>query len=453
MRTAGSFFLAGLLLSLGCHADPDPAAESQTFIEPVKADQPDAIAVEKFRQATAAKQTSLPATDWPQLFGPQRTSAVPTTPTNPTWGKDGPELLWSAEVGTGYGSPVVASGRVVFNHRVGDEEIVACVDASSGAKLWEHRYRTTFHCEMEYSDGPYSTPLIAGGDVYVVGGQGQMFCLDLETGQVNWDRDLHAEYGLEDDIFPVGSAPIAVDDRLIFNVGAANREAGVIAIDRSSGETLWEATDHDAAYCSPFAATIHGEPFVFVFTQRGLVSLHPTTGKIDWEIEHRGRAPMSYNSVSPLVHQDRVLVVTGPGPGALCVQVQPDRSYKTRWEDRRVIDSQYNTLMLAGDHIYGFTAAGQGGAELRCVDMRTGELKWKYASVLRRGQGLIAGGAMIILGERGHLASLLVSSQSPQVLAFTAGPLMKADCYCAPAYAAGRLYLKDQQRVACFKLE
>ena len=219
-----------------------------------------------------------------------------------------------------------------------------------------------------------------------------------------------------------------------------------------TGESIWESTDHGAGYCSPIAATIHGQPFLFVVTDIGLVALHPKTGAIDWELEHRGRAPMSYNAVSPLVLDDHVLVVTGPGPGAVCVQVQPDRGYKQAWKDRRVLDSQYNTLMLHEQHVFGFTAAGQGGAELRCVDFLTGDLTWKYPSVLRRGQGLIAGPAMIILGEQGHLAALLANTKSPEVLAFTDQPLMKASCYCAPALSNGRLILKDEERVACFQL-
>jgi outer membrane protein assembly factor BamB len=122
------------------------------------------------------------------------------------------------------------------------------------------------------------------------------------------------------------------------------------------------------------------------------------------------------------------------------------------WKDRRVIDCQFNTLLLRGDNVFAFTAAGQGGAEFRCVDIRTGQLKWKYHSLLRRGQGLIAGNAIVLLGERGHLASLLVSDHSPQLLAFTEQPLMSEPCYCAPAYANGLLYLKDEQRIACFDL-
>ena len=442
--------LFAVMAGPGCEKKPTPDADVLPEIEPGEADAPDRQAIEDF-QATDLRAANQPE-DWPQLFGPHRTSAV-ATPVRAIWGDKGPPLLWTLDVGTGYGSPAVVGDRVVFNHRLDDEEIVQCVDARSGDPIWDHRYATSFKCEMEYSDGPYCTPVIADGDVYTLGGQGQLMCLDLESGDVRWSRDLHTEYELKDDIFPTGSAPGVVGDRLIFNLGAVEKEAGIIALQRSTGETIWEATDHGLAYCSPMSATIHGQEFVFVVTSVGLVSLDPATGNVDWVIEHRCRAPMSYNSVSPLVRGNKVLVVTGPGPGAVCVEVQADRSYQPVWKNRRVIDSQFNTLMLAGDHVYGFTAAGQGGAELRCIDIDTGELKWKYHSLLRRGQGLIAGGAMIILGERGHLASLVVNDKEPKVLAFTKQPLMSEPCYCAPAISRGRLYLKDENRIACFQLD
>lgn len=442
--------VASVLLGFGGCGKSEPALDPTALpeVEPTVADQPDPKAASSFREVAV----NSGSTDWPQLFGPNRTSSVQAA-INPVWSEEGPTEVWSIDVGTGYGSPVVSQNRVVFSHRIGDEEVVVCVDATSGDPIWQHRYPTDFECDVEYSNGPYSTPAISEDEVFVAGGQGQFFCLDFQTGKPKWSRDLKKDYQLEDDIFPMGSAPGVTKDQVIYNVGASGKDAGIIAMNRQTGETIWEVTDQDAAYCSPFFAMIHDQPFVFVVTHQGLVSVNPETGEEDWSIEHRCRAPMSYNSVSPLVLDDKVLVVTGPGPGALCVQVNPDRSYREVWKNRRVIDSQYNTLLLSEGHVFGFTASGQGGAELRCVDFQTGELNWKYHSVLRRGQGIIVGKAMILLGEKGHLASLVVDTSEPKVLSFTSSPIMSEPCYCTPAYSDGYLYLKDERRVACFSLQ
>lgn len=395
--------------------------------------------------------------DWPQLFGPDRTSSATEHEVKAFWGVEGPRQIWSIDVGTGYGSPVVSNRKVYFNHRIEDEEIVQCVDADTGTAIWDLRYATDFVCDFEYSDGPIGTIMVAGERVYAVGGQGQFFCLNAEDGKPIWERNFQEEYQLEDDLFASGSVPLLIEDSLILNVGAAEEEAGILAMNSETGETLWTATDHGRSYCSPFNAKIHNQDFVFVVTSRGLVSLDPSNGKVDWEFEHFSRAPMSFNSVSPLVYQDHVLMVTGPGPGAICVKVLPNREYQIAWKDRRVLDSQYNTLMLAAGQVYGFTAAGQGGAELRCIDFLSGKLQWSYRSILRRGQGVVIGDTIVAIGERGHLAAVSRTEFStegePVVLAFTEAPLMSEPCYCTPAFDGRRLYLKDEQRLACFALD
>ncbi len=437
-------------LVLGCNRPAPQRDYELPLVEPKVADAPD--------QAARAQYATTPTDfqsrdDWPALLGPHRTSRGDVS-ANVIWPDTGPPLLWEAEMGTGYGSPVVADGRVVVSHRVGDEEIVQCHRAEDGILLWQHRYSTTAQCEFEYSNGPYSTPVIDAKSrrVFHIGGQGQFDCLDLDDGHVVWHRELHAEYDVEPAIFPVGTSPLLDGDQLILNLGAGSQNAGVIAMDAATGETRWTAMDHGVAYAMPVVTSVHGKRFVLLMTDKGLISLNPDTGEFDWFVELFSKAPMSYNSVSPIVHDDKVLAVTGPGPGAICLRILPDRGHEQVWKDRRIIDCQYNTLMLRDGLVYAFTSAGQGGAELRCVDFATGKLRWRYHSILRRGQGLIAGNAMILLGERGHLASVLCGEDEPRVLSFTQEPVMSEPCFGTPAVSGKRLFIKDEKRLAAFDL-
>ncbi|MCG8650256.1 MAG: PQQ-like beta-propeller repeat protein, partial [Pirellulales bacterium] len=226
------------LLQPGC-GGPDADSVTDHYelpeVEPKVADRVDVEAAGRFEAAQAQSSTGSDAADWPQLFGPRRTRVAPDQPVNLTWGTSGPPQKWSIEIGSGYGSPVVWQGYVVFNHRIDDEEIIQCVQADNGATVWQHRYPTTFECDVEYSSGPYSTPLIEDGKVYAVGGQGQLFCLELASGEMVWQRNLHDEFELEDGLFPVGSTPALSDGRLVFNLGAAEKDAGIIALDAATG--------------------------------------------------------------------------------------------------------------------------------------------------------------------------------------------------------------------------
>jgi outer membrane protein assembly factor BamB len=228
-RPGRVWLLTALVSLLGCGDAGSVRLDGVAEVEPTVADAPDSSAAKMFRELESTSQSVGPNASWPQLFGPDRTSAVDAE-IDPLWDADGPEALWSIEIGTGYGSPVVDQEKVVFNHRIGNEEIVQCVDASTGQTIWEHRYPTSFETEYEYSNGPYSTPVLANQRVYAVGGQGQFFCLDLNSGQPVWSRDLHGEYGMQDDIFAVGSTPLLVGDRLIFNLGAGDNNSRLIAL-------------------------------------------------------------------------------------------------------------------------------------------------------------------------------------------------------------------------------
>ncbi|MGB7323763.1 MAG: PQQ-binding-like beta-propeller repeat protein [Rubripirellula sp.] len=457
-HACGAVFLIMLLVHVGCSRPPQPDPLELPLSEPASADVADQRTIRQYQTAIQVEsslrsQSSNVATnDWPQLYGPSRNSVAATQAVNLAWGPDGPKQRWSLSIGTGYGSPVVAGNRLVFNHRIDDEEIVQCVDTESGETIWQFRYPTTFVCDVEYSNGPYSTPVIDGDRVFAVGGQGQFFCLSLDSGAIIWSRVLHKEYEMKDGIFPVGASPMVIGDRVIFDVGAEDHGVGILAMDRNDGADIWQSGDAPAGYCAPVAATIHGQSFVFVMTHLGLTSLDPETGLADWSVSHYSRAPMSFNAVTPLVSDNKVLIVTGPGPGAVCLQINPDRTQQELWRDRRVIDCQYNTLMPVGSDVIAFTSAGQGGAELRSVDLATGKLNWKYHSLLRRGQGLVVNGSLVLVGERGHLASVIPTATEANVLAFTAAPIMTEPCFAPPALAGKHLFVRDGERLTCFDL-
>jgi hypothetical protein len=46
-------------------------------------------------------------TDWPQFLGPDRNSTSPQQGLLRSWPESDPQIVWSVEVGRGYGGPVV----------------------------------------------------------------------------------------------------------------------------------------------------------------------------------------------------------------------------------------------------------------------------------------------------------------------------------------------------------
>src|SRR5690606_12645878 len=60
------------------------------------------------------------AADWPQFLGPNGDGTSPETELIDRIPAGGLPIVWSADIGTGYGAPSVLDGQLVLHHRRGD---------------------------------------------------------------------------------------------------------------------------------------------------------------------------------------------------------------------------------------------------------------------------------------------------------------------------------------------
>jgi outer membrane protein assembly factor BamB len=398
------------------------------------------------------------AQGWPNLFGPTHDSVSLEANIRTQWPAGGPPLKWRREVGTGYSAPICWDDRLIVFQRIADEELVECCDAESGAPQWRNAWPAGFRwspayasSSPEYSNGPYSTPVIDEARVYAWGGGGRLQCLDAATGERLWHRSLNDEYQATlEGFFPVAASPLLEGDRLILNVGGKESAAGIVALDARTGQTLWTATADGAGHATPVAATIHSRRYVFVFTADGLVSLDPADGRVCWSIPFRARNRDVVNATSPIVYGD-IVFVSGYQLGNLCVRVLPDGSYQELWRDkRRNLDSQYNNLLCLDGYVYGFSALDRS---FRCLELTTGSVRWKWDSDIGRGASLAAGGRILVLGEHGHLGAIEVDPHEARPVCITGQSLLEGQpCYTAPALHRGLLYVRADKTLLCLDL-
>lgn len=434
-----------ILFSLGCHR----TSESGT------------IDIRTDRNATASMgdTAGLSESDrgWPNVYGPNHNSTSTESNISTNWPSSGPAIKWTRTSGTGYSSVVSAGDDTVTIFRQDNEEVVECLDTDSGNLKWEHRYPTDFKSTYEYSDGPYSTPVLTEQSVFTIGASGLVHRLDRSSGDVQWSRDLLTEYEIPKRDWPFAGSPLVLEDRLILNLGAAEKEAGIIAINRVDGKTLWESTNDGYAHTTPTVATIHGQRLVFVLTFEGLVCLDPENGNVHWKIAHQVRDPTGMNgtnAVSPIVIGNRVCVVSGPKvkPGLRCFRILPNGKYEEPWRDIRLLKSQYTNLIGIDKYLFAFTPMTVGGPTLKCIDIVKGKLAWKAKPDLGRGNMLAVGDSIIILGEDGTLASFELSTAKLNERSRTALPVLENPCYTSLALNRGLLFARNEKNIVCFHL-
>ena len=406
-------------------------------------------AVERQPTLTAAHAaTPATETDWPNLFGPHHDSST-GQPINTRWPDSGPPELWRTAIGTGYSSPVVSHDRAIVAHRIGDEELVSAFDAASGTPLWEHRRPTSFECGSHYTNGPYSTPAISGDQLISLGAQGRLECLNVETGELLWFRETGDEFQVPTDVFGAGHSPRIFGGLAILNIGGTTPESGIVAFDMQSGDVRWQATSHGASFATPVLAELHGRERLVALTADALVVLDPADGRTVSEFACRSNVPDAYTAVTPVVF-DNLILVSIFGYGSVCLEIRPDESLNALWEDRRTLTSQYNPLLCADGAVYGIHATDKS---FRCIDLRTGQLHWRWKSSLGRSTHLIAGDQILLFGEFGELAAIQRNPVECVPTATVTPTLFDGErCYSAPALAEGLLYVRNEAELVCIDL-
>jgi outer membrane protein assembly factor BamB len=79
---------------------------------------------------------------------------------------------------------------------------------------------------------------------------------------------------------------------LLMNIGGSNG-AGIVAIDKRTGRTLWKTLSVEAGYSSPTVASIGGQRHAIFFTREGLVGVDPANGRIRYQQRWRSRQAAS----------------------------------------------------------------------------------------------------------------------------------------------------------------
>ena len=396
---------------------------------------------------------AAPNLDWPGLLGPHGNCSVRDAGLKLDWGDLGPPVIWRTKIGSGYSAPVVRDGALIAFHRLGNTECLDCLDPENGTRRWRFANPTTYQCRFQYSNGPYSTPVIDDRHVYAWSAQGVLHCLRTSDGELLWRRNLSKDYGVPSQDFPVAASPLIEGDLLILNVGGTRGESGIVALDRATGEARWHSTTEPAAYTTPVAATIDGRRIVFVFGYDHLIAINPIDGRVHWQIEFhaKNRELGKLNASSPLVIEDCV-IVSAYAAGTLCVRVLPDGGYEDKWRANvRSLDSQYAPLINGPSGIFGFTNRNHS---LTCLDTANGELLWQWPSEIgREAQMLLIGERLLLFGETGQLAMFDVSSRPPKLLSGPSQSILNPPCFTTPIIAGGKMFVRNEKELACFELK
>ncbi|HYV07351.1 MAG TPA: PQQ-binding-like beta-propeller repeat protein [Blastocatellia bacterium] len=459
-------FFSGLFGSGGMFfAKPDPRMEAHyDELERQRAQQREALASSSVSASTPDQPTagaasnanaSQPAavpgaaasrstrTYWTDYRGPSRDGRYDEVPIRTEWPAGGPRLLWKQPIGGGYASFVIAEGVAFTIEQRRRQEVVAAYDLETGRELWTQASDAEF-VESMGGDGPRATPTWEAGRLYALGAVGDLRCLDAKTGKVNWTKNILKDAGAENLQWGMAGAPLIVDDKVVVLPGGRSGKS-IVAYNKMTGAQAWKSLNDTQAYVSPMLVTLAGQKQILVVTSNRVVGLAPSDGALLWESSWN--TDMGINCSQPIVIDgNRFFISSGYGKGAALVEITSSgdgMSARKVWENTSM-KNKFNSSVLFEGNVYGLDEG-----ILTCVDVKTGERKWKGGRY-GYGQLILASGHLIIISDTGELA--LVKATPEKHAEVAKFPALEGKTWNYPAIADGRLLVRNQTQMACFDL-
>lgn len=387
------------------------------------------------------------AEDWPQFLGPTRNGVYAGTNLNSRWPKEGPPVVWQMKVGEGFSAPVVADRRLVLFHRVGDKERLDCVEARTGKMVWQHEYPTDYEDAYDRGNGPRATPAIANGRVFAFGPAGMLTCVSFTNGAKLWSVDTQKEFGARQGFFGMACSPLVEGSAVLMNIGGKN--AGIVAFDAASGKVLWKSGTDEASYSSPAAASIGGKRYALFLTRNFFSALDPASGKTHFQFPWQPSIHASVSAATPLVIGDLIFISASYGAGAAVLKFKESGPEKV-WAADDILSNHYATSAHHDGFLYGFDGRQEQGCNLRCVELKTGKIRWSRDG-FGAGTVTLAGNNLLVLTEKGEL---LLAPASPAAFKPSArAQILPYGVRAYPAIADGLFYARSGEKLVCLDLK
>ncbi len=389
--------------------------------------------------------------------GPAGNGIVPAV-TNTKWSL---KQVWKSPTNLGYSSFAVAGGKVytlVTAETDGNTgETLLCLDEKTGKELWSKPLTVMGKYDgggdagapdNKGGDGARSTPVVNNGKVYAIDSMLGVFCFDAATGKQAWSHDVMKENGGVQIKWHNAASPLIDGDVLMLAGGGAGQ--ALIGLDKNSGKVLWKGEDDKMTHATPVLADIHGVHQAIFFTQKGLVGVTPKDGKVLW------RADFPYKvstAASPVVYQDIVYCSAGYGVGAGAFKISKagsGLSSEPIWRRENQCFNHWSTPVVKDGYLYGmFSFKEYGAGPLACVDIRTGEDKWKEPG-FGPGQVILAGDKIIATSDKGEI--VIAEAKPDKYTEVKRQDVLDGKVWSYPVLANGKIFARSTSEGVCLEL-
>jgi outer membrane protein assembly factor BamB len=412
------------------------------------------------------------AEDWPQWRGPERNGISSEKGLLQQWPAEGPRLVWEQhDLGTGYSTPAIADGRVFLISNKGlDDEFVQALSTKDGKQIWSTQLGKVGNPDQKPSyPGARSTPTVDGNVLYALSSDGDLACVSVGDGKINWKKNLRTDFGGEPGVWAYSESPLVDGDALVVTPGGD--EATMLKLHKKDGSVIWKGhhepkkadaeadksakkkKENTAGYASIVIFNAAGKKQYIQFMGDGLVGVDAATGNFLWLYSHTSQGSPA-NIPTPVCADDCVYSSAGyTGGGLVKLSSEGDGVKVDEVYFDKKLPRAIGGAVLVDGNLYGTSKE-----MTQCVDFKTGDVKWSKEHGVAPASILYADNRLYMHGEeQGDVMLLEASPTAYKEVGHFTPPDVPADragkAWAYPVIANGRLYIHDWGKLWCYDLK
>jgi outer membrane protein assembly factor BamB len=418
------------------------------------------------------------AQDWPQYLGPYRNGVSAQKGILHSWPEKGPEVLWTVNLGIGFGGPVIKDNKVYLLDRddqTGDK--LKCYDLSNGKELWSFGYDAPGSVMFP---GSRSVPTLDGNRIYTCGPYGNLYCIDIKTHKPVWNKNVWKDFGGEEiPRWAITQCPLIYGDLVILASQAP--ETGVVAYEKTTGKVKWTTPSlGPVGYVSPSILKTGGASHVVMITAsagRGaeakggkVVGIDPLSGKILWEYTNWQCGIPVPSAID--AGEGRLLITGGYQAGAAMIKVEKKTGGNytvTELYKNPDFGAHTQPPVLYNGYFYAQYSTNERKDGLVCMSIG-GQVKWKTGRAPSFDKGGIILAEGLLLSTDGSTRLYLIEPDPSAFKPVASSELLKevgtgsendplgsrvggsTQNWAPLALAYGKLLIRDQNRLMCVKV-
>ncbi len=225
---------------------------------------------------------------WPRFRGPDGQGTSITSPLPLAWSAEkGAEknIVWRTDIpGRGHSSPVIWGDKIFLTSAGpdGTKRALHCLNRRDGRILWsspvaDHEPEKNVRDKNSFASG---TPVTDGERVIAFFGSGGLVCFDFQ-GSIRWQHKLppiSTTHG-------TGTSPLLYKNLVIFIHDQNQAESIMLALDKKTGELVWEGRREKAmGWCTPIIVRAGDRDELIYAGNEKVIGYDPATSKTLWTL-------------------------------------------------------------------------------------------------------------------------------------------------------------------------